>query len=66
VWVFVNGAQVGAFRTDANGEVPLDYRPYLAGAMQGGGLNVEFRFTQPDGKVEQKFHRRTPDQLAGR
>jgi hypothetical protein len=66
VWVFVNGAQVGAFRTDANGEVPLNYQPYLAGALQSGGLNVEFRFRQPDGRVEQKFLRLTAAQLGGR
>ena len=55
VWVFVNGTQVGAFRTDQVGEVPVNLGPHLAQAS-GGPLKVEFRFRQADGKVEQKFH----------
>lgn len=54
VWVFVNGRQIGAFRTDSRGEVPLDLTPHLAGAAV---LDVEFRYQQPDGKVERRFAR---------
>lgn len=63
VWVFVNEKQVGAYQTGANGEVPFNFQPYLAEALAAGGLRIEFRFQQPDGKVERQWYTLTPEQL---
>ena len=66
VWVFVNGTQIGAYRTNENGECPLNFLPYVRGPAQGSGLDVEFRFQQPDGKVERKWFRLSAAELRNR
>jgi hypothetical protein len=66
VWVFVNGAQVGAYQTNAMGQLPINYQPYIADALQRGtGIDIEFRFRQPNGASDSKRLYIAPEQLRG-
>ena len=63
VWAYVNGKLVGTYHSDANGEVSLPLEQYAADAKRG--LKVEFRFRQPDGKIEYKTIDLSSMQLQG-
>jgi len=63
VWAYVNGKLVGTYHSDANGEVSLPLEQYAADAKRG--LQVEFRFRQPDGKIEYKTIDLSSMQLQG-